>query len=145
MFNARMSPSDQPISRRAEDRREPFSLQTAVDTVLEPLSACYDRIHDCSRMHRIGEVLNGCKCLWIEAGGKLAGGQLLFSGLVRKRVTELLNCAGNRLPGNSLGSAWGLIWGCTASQAPLPFLNGRLLRGARARSRDILGRSSKSF
>jgi hypothetical protein len=31
-------------------------------------------------MHRNGEVLNNCKCLWIQVGAELAAVQLLFLG-----------------------------------------------------------------
>ena len=31
-------------------------------------------------MHRIGEIPNDCKCLWIQVGAELAGVQLLFLG-----------------------------------------------------------------
>jgi hypothetical protein len=45
----------------------------------------------------------------------------------------LLNCAEYRLPGNSLGDAWGRMRGSKTSQ----LLNGRLLKGAIAKSTDI--------
>jgi hypothetical protein len=34
-------------------------------------------------MHRIGEIPNNCKCLWIQVGAELVGVQLLFLGLLQ--------------------------------------------------------------
>jgi hypothetical protein len=51
----------------------------------------------------------------------------------------LLDCAEDRLAGNRVGNTRGLISGSNASKAPLQFLNGRLLKGARAESTDIPG------
>ena len=57
-----------------------FNLKTSVDAILGPSSRGYDCTNDCSAMHRIGEIPNNCKCLWIQLGAELAGVQLLFLG-----------------------------------------------------------------
>src|ERR1700677_1128502 len=49
---------------------------------------CYECTNDCSAMHRNGEVLNNCKCLWIQVGAELAAVQLLYLGSIRERVNQ---------------------------------------------------------
>jgi hypothetical protein len=55
-----------------------LNLKTAVDAILEPLSALFDCINDFSAVHRIGEIPNNCKCLWIQGSAELAGGNCCF-------------------------------------------------------------------
>ena len=58
----------------------PVSLKTAVDALFGAVQRYGDSTNNCSALFRTGEIPNGCKCLWIQAGRELATVQRLFLG-----------------------------------------------------------------
>jgi hypothetical protein len=75
---ARIGLSDTEAAIHSTFARISFLLKTAVDAISWPLSALLECTNNCSAIHRMGEIPNSCKYLWIQADRELAGVQLLL-------------------------------------------------------------------